>query len=145
MDYFYNTLGLYPNSFFTFTGETNETSMDKKKQPNQPKEQTYFEKQWPTILKLARKTKAQFCREMGVLPQNFSKLCRTKNALTLTKMSDVIGIPVRALIDGETDAVTDSDLTFGCIVVNNRIFHFNDIKQFDYILRALGYTKNNNL
>ena len=58
-------------------------------------EKTYFEEHAAEILAAANMNKAQFAKEMGVLPQNINKLIATKNALLLTKVATVLNTTIQ--------------------------------------------------
>ena len=114
--------------------ENNELQEKKDKKPE---EKTYFQEHWKDLLKIAGLTKAEFCRKMGVKPQNFDKLVKTKNAITLTKVSKVIGLPVRPLIDGGNDDLCDKDTIFGCMMIHNRVFFVNGVQDFNYMMKQI--------
>ena len=98
-------------------------------------EKTYFEEHAMEILAAANITKAQFAREMGILPQNINKLISTKNVLMLTKVSSVLNIPLQVLICGEQeqDETAPSDV-YGCIYIDHKPHIFNNREELDKLL-----------
>lgn len=98
-------------------------------------EKTYFEEHAAEILAAANMNKAQFAKEMGVLPQNINKLISTKNVLMLTKVSLVLNIPLQVLICGEQeqDETVSSDV-YGCIYIDHKPHIFNNREELDKLL-----------
>ena len=77
------------------------------------KEQTYFEEHASELLESKGISKAQFAKEMGVVPQNINKLFGTKNVSTLCRVSSILGIPLDNLISGE-----ERQRIQGCVFVD---------------------------
>ena len=102
--------------------------MDKEEQL---RETTFFERNWKEMLDNASLTKAEFCRRVGVEPSNISKLFKTKNAITLNKVSKILGVPVDVLIDGDRYHVYENLKIFGCVRVNGRVFMINNETDVD--------------
>lgn len=63
--------------------------------------ETYFSQHAEELLSEKKITKATFAKEMAVKPQNVKKLFSTNNVQLLSKVSDVLGIPIDFLINGE--------------------------------------------
>lgn len=102
--------------------------MDKE---DQLKETTFFESNWKEMLDNASLTKAEFCRRMGVEPSNITKLFKTKNAITLNKVSKILGVPVDVLIDGDRYHVYENLTIVGCVRVNGKAFILNNETDID--------------
>lgn len=98
---------------------------------DQHKDTTFFEQNWKEMLDNASLTKAEFCRRVGVEPSNISKLFKTKNALTLNKVSKILGVPVDILIDGDRYHVYQNLTIVGCVRVNGRAFMINNETDVD--------------
>ena len=98
-------------------------------------EKTYFEEHAAEILAVANMNKAQFAKEMGVLPQNINKLISTKNVVMLAKVSSVLNIPLQVLIYGEQEQneTAPSDV-YGCIYIDNQPYIFNNREELDKLL-----------
>lgn len=99
-------------------------------------EKTYFEEHAAEILAAANMNKAQFAKEMGVLPQNINKLIATKNALLLTKVATVLNTTIQFLLYGnyQDDEVEQCDV-HGCIYINNTPHIFNNRAELDELLK----------
>ena len=98
-------------------------------------EKTYFEEHAAEILAAANMNKAQFAKEMGILPQNINKLISTKNVVMLAKVSSVLNIPLQVLIYGEQEQneTAPSDV-YGCIYIDNQPYIFNNREELDKLL-----------
>ena len=99
-------------------------------------EKTYFEEHAAEILAAANMNKAQFAKEMGVLPQNINKLISTKNVVMLIKVSSVLNIPLQTLIYGEQEQDDEPQTdVHGCIYINNTPHIFNNRAELDELLK----------
>lgn len=81
------------------------------------KEQTYFEAHYEDYLLKADMNKAQFAAAMGVAPQNVNKLFATKNALTLSRVAEILKVPLNELIFGKRTEGECKQIE-GCVFVN---------------------------
>ena len=106
--FYYKTIvvRLFDNTFvFLWQSKRNMNVLDK--------EQTYFEEHASELLESKGISKAQFAKEMGVVPQNINKLFGTKNFLTLCRVSSILGIPLDNLMSGE-----ERQRIQGCVFVD---------------------------
>lgn len=104
-------------------------------QIKRPEVHTYFETAGEQMIKDAGMTKAQFCKKVGVEPGNLPKLFKTKNAVSLNKVSKVLGVPLDVLVDGERKDYYENLSIVGCVRVNDRAFLINnetDLKNLVY-------------
>ena len=97
------------------------------------KEQTYFEVHNEEYLLKAKMNKAQFAHVMGVAPQNVNKLIATKNALTLSKVAEILEVPLNELLFGKRSEGERKRIE-GCIFVDGAPYV---IKSKDDMIRLL--------
>ena len=95
---------------------------------------TYFEEHGEEMLAAANMSKAQFAKAMGVLPQNINKLIATKNILILTKVSSVLNVPLRVLINGEEQQEEKQTEIYGCIYINGKPHIINTREELETLL-----------
>ena len=81
------------------------------------KETTYFEAHYEEYLTKAEMNKAQFANAMGVAAQNVNKLIKTKNALTLSRVAEILKVPLNELLFGKITEGESKQIE-GCIFVN---------------------------
>ena len=58
----------------------------------------YFEENGEELLKRNGLTKSEFARRMGIKKQNVNILFKTKNVITLRKVSETLGVPFDLLV-----------------------------------------------
>ena len=81
------------------------------------KETTYFEAHYEEYLTKAEMNKAQFANAMGVAAQNVNKLIKTKNALTLSRVAEILKVPLNELIFGKGPQGENQQIE-GCVFID---------------------------
>ena len=101
-------------------------------QIKRPEIHTYFEEYGEQMLIDSGMTKTQFCNKVGITSvSNLPKLFKTKNVVTLRKVSDVLDVPLEVLIDGKRNDDCEKLTIVGCIRVNGRAFMINDVSDLE--------------
>lgn len=80
------------------------------------KEKTYFEAHYEEYLTKAEMNKAQFANAMGVAAQNVNKLIKTKNALTLSRVAEILKVPLNELLFGKGTQSENKQIE-GCVFI----------------------------
>jgi len=110
-------------------------------QIKRPEVHTYFEEYGEQMIIDSGMTKAQFCDKVGVSASNLPKLYKTKNAVTLNKVSEVLDVPLEVLIEGNRKDDYEKPTIVGCVRVNGRAFMINDITDIEKLAQEVTHNQ----
>lgn len=103
--------------------------------------ETYFSKKADILLKERHLTQAKMCELLGMGKSNWANLVKTNNLEQLSKIADILGLPLEEVIGLNRKKYTLS----GFVKVNQKTFEIENKKDVEDVLAAINFIEENEL
>ena len=97
--------------------------------------ETYFSKKADILLKERHLTQAKMCELLGMGKSNWANLVKTNNLEQLSKIADILELPLEEVIGINRQKFTIS----GFIKVNQKTFEIDSKKDVEDVLAVLNH------
>lgn len=97
--------------------------------------ETYFSKKADILLKERHLTQAKMCELLGMGKSNWANLVKTNNLEQLSKIADILGLPLEEVIGLNRKKYTLS----GFVKVNQKTFEIESKADVEDVLAAINF------